>query len=83
MEGPFLPAPLNDSNEVEDLLVEPKSDHVLGNCLRVQDFSCDFGYGIQTNGGEFLRSIPYAFIGGLVLICTLFLELPPSTFFCF
>ncbi|XP_038881570.1 uncharacterized protein LOC120073047 isoform X4 [Benincasa hispida] len=50
VEGPFLPAPLNDSNEVEDLLVEPKSDHVLGNCLRVQDFSCDFGYGIQTNG---------------------------------
>lgn len=54
MEGPFLPAPLNDSTEVEDLLVESKSEHVLGNCLRVQDFSCDFGYGIQTNGGEFL-----------------------------
>ncbi|XP_008449224.2 uncharacterized protein LOC103491166 isoform X5 [Cucumis melo] len=51
VEGPFLPAPLNDSNEVEDLLVESKSEHVLGNCLRVQDFSCDFGYGIQTNGG--------------------------------
>lgn len=54
MEESFLPAPLNESNEVEHLLVEPKSDHVLGNCLRVQDFSCDFGYGIQTNGGEFL-----------------------------
>ncbi|XP_050944343.1 uncharacterized protein LOC103491166 isoform X4 [Cucumis melo] len=52
VEGPFLPAPLNDSNEVEDLLVESKSEHVLGNCLRVQDFSCDFGYGIQTNDAE-------------------------------
>ncbi|XP_031742605.1 uncharacterized protein LOC101219571 isoform X3 [Cucumis sativus] len=51
VERPFLPTPLNDSNEVEDLLVESKSEHVLGSCLRVQDFSCDFGYGIQTNGG--------------------------------
>ncbi|XP_022977493.1 uncharacterized protein LOC111477818 isoform X3 [Cucurbita maxima] len=50
VEGSFLPAPLNESNEVDHFLVEPKSDHELGNCLRVQDFSRDFGYEIQTNG---------------------------------
>ncbi|KAG6604412.1 Telomere repeat-binding protein 3, partial [Cucurbita argyrosperma subsp. sororia] len=52
MEGSFLPAPLNESNEVDHFLVEPKSDHELGNCLRVQDFSRDFGYEIQTNDAE-------------------------------
>lgn len=54
MDGSFLPAPLNEPNEVEHLLVEPKSNHVLGDCLRAQDFSCDFDYGIQTNRGDFL-----------------------------
>ncbi|XP_022143738.1 uncharacterized protein LOC111013581 isoform X2 [Momordica charantia] len=51
VDGSFLPAPLNEPNEVEHLLVEPKSNHVLGDCLRAQDFSCDFDYGIQTNRG--------------------------------